>query len=435
MKYHFPYQFVDDIEIPDDNLIGIYEWGTEHHQRDDTAIIEEAIKNPIGSPRIKDMLKREERVLIICDDITRPTPTHKIIPLLLRELKQAGIREEQIEILVALGTHRKMTEEEMVEKTGKDVFKRITISNHYWEEEENLYFAGKTNLGIEIWPNKKLRAADFIIGIGIIMPHAVAGFSGGGKIIVPGVCGERTCGEMHWRMVNVPTREIFGVVDNPVRKIIDEVALKAGLKIILNVVLNSYGELVAMVTGHPIKAHREGVRISKQIHAVGLPCQADIVIADSYGSDIDYWQAVKAMTPVDVALKDGGVAIQIAACPEGVSSSHPEVLQFGYQSVQRILEMEKEGLINKSVACHAVQASRVIIDRGQGYLITKGISKNDTLKLGFKYASTPQKALEEALAKLGKDAKILLLRKAGGMLPVIKETNSLSGSELPGRLL
>jgi len=139
------------------------------------------------------------------------------------------------------------------------------------------------------------------------------------------------------------------------------------------------------------------------------------------------------MTPIDVALKDGGVAIQVAACPEGVSPSHPEVLQFGYQSVQRTLEMEKECLINKSVACHAMQASRVIIDRAQGYLITEGISKNDTLKLGFQYAPTPQKALEEALAKLGKDAKILVLRKAGDLLPIIKGTSSISSSELLGR--
>ena len=122
-----------------------------------------------------------------------------------------------------------MTADEIAAKIGPQIAARYPAHNHRWDQEGQLYHAGTTALGLEVWPNRMLREADLVIGVGCIMPHAVAGFSGGGKIIVPGVCGEKTAGAMHWFMANVPSAEIYGRAENPVRKAIDEVAQKAGV--------------------------------------------------------------------------------------------------------------------------------------------------------------------------------------------------------------
>ena len=250
----------------------------------------------------------------------------------------------------------------------------------------------------------------------------MAGFSGGGKIIVPGVCGEKTAGAMHWQMVTEPTARIFGVAENRVRRAIDQIALKAGLKTIVNVILNNRNQIVGVVSGDPVRAHRAGTEICKRVHGVSIPRPADLVIVDSYGTDIEYWQAIKAMTPVDFVVKPGGVVIQVAECPEGVSRSHPEVLQYGYTTVADTLRMVDRGWINKSVACHMVQAGRVIAEKATGFLVARGISRVDIERLGFHYAATPQQAFDQALRILGPSRKeIAILRQAGDMLPLVGE--------------
>lgn len=423
MRYQFPYADLAPITIPDENLLGVFESGLVQPDRPAADIVAHSLARPIATQRLRDVARGARRVLIIPDDVTRLTPAHQIIPQVLAELHLAGVADEGISFLMSLGTHRDMMPAEIAQKIGADIAARYPAYNHRWDREEELYFAGTTAHGLDVWPNRMLRQADLVIGIGCIMPHAVAGFSGGGKIIVPGVCGEKTAGAMHWFMAGVPTAQIYGQAENPVRQAIDEVAESAGLRFICDVVMNNEGEIVALVSGHPVAAHRAGCRISRAVHGVRLPGQADIVIIDSYRTDIDYWQAIKAMTPADLVVKNGGVVIHVASCPEGVAQHHPEVLQYGYQSVKRTLEMEAAGAINKSVAMHMLQASRVIVDRASGYLVSPNISREDTLRLNFRWAATAQVALDEALARLGPQATIAVLRQAGDLLPLLPGTD------------
>jgi len=422
MLYQFPYKYLDPVEVPEKNLIGIFECQEriEGEYRSEEEILLSALKNPIGSEPLRSLINPGDKVLFIVDDNTRATPAAKIVPLLLREVEKAKVKKKDVRFIIASGTHRMMSLEEKVAKLGDNIVSNYDVLDHQWFKKENLYFAGKTPLGVEVWPNKVLKEADFIAGIGQIFPHAVAGFSGGGKIIVPGVCGEKTCGPMHWGMVKFRPEDLFGVLDNPVRKTINQVALKAGLKYIFNVVIAGSGRIVGAVSGHPVKAHEAGVKTSRKVHAVSIPERADIVIVDSFGTDIDYWQAIKAITPAGIAMKDDGVVIHVCECSEGVSRSHPEVLKYGYLPEKDILRLVEEGKINKTVAVHMIQASRVITDKGQGILVSPGISKKDAEKLGFTYAADPQEAIDLALKIKGADATICILRKAGDLLPVIK---------------
>ncbi len=417
MKYTFPYEFAGSIEIPDDQLLGVFQAHPTNPLSEDE-IITQAVQNPIGAPRLRQIVKKNEKVLFLPDDVTRATPASRILPHLLRELEEVGVPDENIHFLTSLGTHRRMTEEELVAKLGTQVVARYQVMNHHWEELENLVYVAHSSGGVPIYVNKEALWADHVIGVGAIFPHAVAGFSGGGKIVIPGITGEVTCGDMHWAMYGIPPRDLYGKMENPVRALIDEFSMKAGLDYIVDAVLDEDGRVVDMVAGHPVKAHRAGCQMAHKHYGVQVPGPADIVIFDSYGTDIEYWQAIKAMTPAGIVMKDGGIVIQVASCPEGISVSHPEVLEFGYRPLAVVDDMMKQGLFNKSVAAHMIQASEVIVDRGRGYLITPGLTPQEIVRLGFLYANTPQQALDEALRLKGPDASIIVLSHAGDILPL-----------------
>ncbi len=417
MRYQFPYDFAGSIELPERNLIGIYQ-AHPHSDRAEAQIIEHAIRNPIGAPGLTELVRRGEKVLFLPDDITRATPADRIIPHLLEQLAEVGVPDEDIRFLMSLGTHRKMTEEELLFKLGPEIMRRYQVFNHHWEELDNLHWVADSPEGVPIYVNKHALWADHVIGIGAIFPHAVAGFSGGGKIVIPGITGEATCGDMHWAMYGIPPRELYGHAENRVRAIIDPFALRAGLDYIVDAVMDEAGRVVDMVAGHPVKAHRAGCEMARRHYSVTVPGPADIVIFDSYGTDIEYWQAIKAITPAGIVMKDGGVVIQVASCPEGISASHPEVLEYGYRPLVVVGEMVRCGVVNKSVAAHMIQASEVIVDRGRGFLISSGVRPEDAVRLGFLHADSAQDALDRALHMKGPDASIIVLSHAGDILPL-----------------
>lgn len=421
MLYELPYPDSEPIEIPDRNLLGIYQAPRIEPGGSQEEIVAHGIANPIGAARLCDAARGRRRVLVLCDDNTRETPARLIVPFILAELRAAGVSDDAISFLIALGTHRPMTPQELEAKLGRSVVERYPVANHRWHDAETLAHVGCTPAGLPIQVNRQVAAADFVIGLGSIFPHAVAGFSGGGKIVVPGVCGEATSGDMHWMMYGIPPAELYGHADNPVRQLIDQVALQAGLSYVVDSVLDVEHRIVGLVAGHPVQAHRVGCQISRRVHSVTVPRQAEIVLFDSYRTDLDYWQAIKGITPAGLVMRDGGIVIQVAACREGVSPSHPEVLEYGYRPLAVVNELLQCGAFDKSVAAHMIQAAEVIVERGRGFLVSPHIPRQHVARLGFLYASSPQEALATALTMMGSDASIAVLRQAGELLPLVAE--------------
>jgi len=378
-------------------------------------MIRQAIANPIGSASVRELAGECKRILIITDDYTRKTPVKDILSILIPELGTG----KDITILIALGTHRFMTDQEMQSKFG-DLIGRFRIVNHEWRNEDALADFGTTDEGTPIRVNKAVLEADLVIGIGQIVPHRIAGFSGGGKIIQPGICGRETTAETHWRSAMFPGSEILGIADNPVRLEIERVAQKAGLRFIVNAVCNTDGGLIGVFAGHPVAAHRAGAELSKQVYGIKIPEPADIMVIDSYPMDIELWQGAKALYAGELAVKKGGVAILISPCPEGVSRTHRLILEEGYRHSWDTISLVEGGRItDKIVAAHLVRVGRVIRDNGIGILVSQGISQADTGKLGFRYASTPQQALDMAFEIKGKDASVLVIRQGGTALPIL----------------
>jgi len=419
MRINFPYPDTKPLDIAEENLLGIYSPSQVRTLKSEEEIVEEAFALPVG-PHLKERLKGHRSVLIAIDDYTRMTPTQIILPRLIKELDQSGIQPEAIKIIVALGTHRPMTDEEKVRKVGGMIFRRYPILNHPWWDSSQLAYLGKTEGGTPVFVNKLVKEADFIIGIGQIVPHRVSGFSGGGNIIQPGICGEETTGRTHWLSAQFSGREILGKIENPVKEEIERIARKAGLKWIINAIQDGSGRLIGIVAGDPIEAYRRGAQRSYEIYRSQLPREADIVIADSHPYDSELWLAAKGIYASELAVKQGGVVILVTPCPEGISPSHPEVLEFGYQTFIQVDQEVRQGKIKKlTAAAHLVHVGRVVKERARGILVSPGITKEETEKLGFIHACEPQEALEIAFSLLSRDAKVALLQRGGEVLPVI----------------
>jgi nickel-dependent lactate racemase len=417
---------VPPLTIPDENLMGVFAAKECRSCGAPEEIVRDALAAPIGTPRLGKLVRTcrpggARGVLIVVDDISRPTPIHRLIPPLLAELHDAGVPDKGIEFLLALGSHRFMTKPEIDAKLGPAVADRYPVHNHDWKDPAACELIGKTSLGVEVWMNRRVASADLVIGVGRIMPLEVSGFTGGGKILVPGVCGKLTNDDMHWTRMDVPDELVIGKRDNPVRDSIDAMARTAGLDFILNVVMDAGGRIQHAVAGDMVEAHRAGCALALKVHSVAFPREADIVVADSYPFDIEFWQANKALDQAALVVRKGGALILVSPCTEGFSATHRELIDFGYPPVADIRRMVAEGKItSKVVAVHMTQVSRVAREKATVILVTTGIPEADVRKVGLDYASTPQEALERAFEVTGSGAKIAVLRGAAEMLPVVE---------------
>lgn len=228
--------------------------------------------------------------------------------------------------LTAPGTHRVMTDEEIIEKLGPDMVRRFTIRQHDANIASDMKDLGTVHAGdytIPVHVNKYALEADLLIGLGNIVPHSDAGFSGGAKILQPGVCDFVTTSATHAAAGFCPDIPLGMVEGNPCRKGIEKVAKKANLAFIINVVKNYNNEVAGIFAGDFLIAHREGVKLARESFKVSLPKLADIVIVSSSPADLDYWQAEKGVTSAYFAVKEGGIIIFVSPCFEGLAHNHP----------------------------------------------------------------------------------------------------------------
>ncbi|MEM1569139.1 MAG: nickel-dependent lactate racemase [Candidatus Bathyarchaeia archaeon] len=372
------------------------------------AMIIESLKKARGGMRIKDYVKPDTTVTIISEDNTRVCPVSRILPYVLAELKEAGVKAENIKIVMALGTHRPMTKEELENKLGKEVVEEYEVINHIWKNEDDLIEIGLSNSGTPVKVNKHVLNAEFKIGIGNVIPHRVSGYSGGAKIIQPGICGAEITGETHWKAALTPIEKMLGVVENPVRWEMENIAAKVGLNAIVNTVLNGNKEVVSVVFGNYVKAHREAVNIADSIYKF-KSMEADIVVVDSHPADLDMWQAVKALFPAALAVKRGGIIIFLTPCPEGVAKEHPEVEKLGYIPISTMKKMVEDGTMDDLIAAAHIVMVREVLDKAKCILVSDGISRSLAYGLGFDYADDLQEAVDEALREKP-DGKMLIMR-------------------------
>jgi len=419
MRIEFPYPHIPALEVPDRNLLGYH-----HPQRfpdappaDDQ--VRQALAHSIGAPPLSDRVAAGTHVLIIVDDNTRPTPAAQLLPPLLDALKRAGVNDSGIAFLIACGSHRKMTGDELERKLGKGPAGRYPVHQHDYDDADLLVDCGEIDGGLPVLVNRHVVAADFVIGLGHIVPHRAQGMSGGAKIMLPGVAGKASVDGMHWRASQIPIPDLLGKIDNPLRRLSNAFAGRAGLDYIVNVVLDDEERVVGAWAGDPVAAHREGCRKALDVYGIQIPEPADICVIDSYPADVDLWQANKALFAAEPAVKPGGVVILVTPSPEGASKAHPKLVDLGYHPLPEVKQMIEKGKIHAGASAAALADGGEVFEKATGILVSPGIDPESQKKLGFTTAETPHDALERAFGLRGRDATVLAIHHGGEIVPLV----------------
>jgi len=381
--------------------------------------VHSALREPIGSPPLAQLVaERGHNVVVLVDDNTRSTPQHLLLPSLLDELNDAGVPDEEIILLIALGTHRPMTEAEMQAHYGKEVMERVRVENLDNTNPDAFVDLEPTRSGIPIQVARRYYEADLSIAVGNIVPHMYTGWSGGAKMVQPGVCSHLTTCKTHI-MAGPKVHEALGDLNNPVRQEIDEIGLRSGLGFIINTVLNRHHEVVRIVAGHPIAAHREGVTTAREIYGVQVPELVDIVVASSNPADRDVWQGIKPLNAAGMTVRPGGEVILLIPAPEGFAPDHPAIVDFECMSAQEILACVARGECSDEVAAAAYLAMDVTRQRARITLVSDSVNPADARRVGLELESDLNQAIAAALDRVGPDARVGVITHAADLLPLM----------------
>jgi len=279
--------------------------------------IRSALTNPIGTPKLSELAQGKEKVVIVVDDMTRTTPASKILPSLLEELEKANINKNQITILLALGAHKPMTRHDCILKLGREIVDTINIENHH--PYENITNLGESKVGTPIEVNSTYVNSDLKISLGGVIPHPLAGFGGGAKIVLPGVCGINTLEANHSAGVRGIGAGIGRMTQ--LREDIEDIADKVGLDFSINVILTENGNIADITTGHYRDAHRKAMEIAKKNYSTDYPTNNQICFFNLYPEDSELNQAVKGfnflLTAKRSILDKKGTIVLMSSSYEG----------------------------------------------------------------------------------------------------------------------
>ncbi|AJC74064.1 transcriptional regulator [Pseudothermotoga hypogea DSM 11164 = NBRC 106472] len=377
--------------------------------------VRRALDNPIASPTLTQIVEnmKPRKIAILVSDLTRPSPSHIIVPPILDELSRAGVKREQIKIVFALGFHRKMSEEEMKKAVGEEAFEHYDCINHDINE---CVYIGETSRGTPVDVFRLVAESDLIIATGNLELHWFVGYSGGYKALLPGVCSKRTIEKNHSLMLSEGA--VAGNINSPVRLDIEEAGAMTNVKFIVNVVLNSKKEIVKAVAGHPITAHREGVKYIDAMYKVPIKKKYDVVIVSCGGfpKDINLYQAQKGLDNASHAVKDNGTIVLIAECREGFGERTFEEWMRKAKSPDEPLQWIRSNFVlggHKAVGfCRVLKKTDIFL--------CSSMDENVVREIFMTPFSDPQRAVDAALEKHGKSASILFMPYANSTLPVLE---------------
>lgn len=424
MWLNFPYpgyEQIEPVEIPDANLMGVWEPASRAGV-DEEAVIGEGFRGPVGAPRLREAAGGCGQVLVIIDDATRFTPVPQLLGHVLEELHAAGVADDRILLLTAQGTHREMSDNELRQKLGPfyDAFKPRT-HQHHWLKEDELHRFGTTRDGTPVTANRLLAQVDFVLGVGSIVPHRVKGFGGGAKIVFPGVSGKEMMYRNQWEASMQMSETVMGVAENSMRLRMEEAAAMVGLKYIVNVVLDRERRVIGCFCGDPVAAFRQGCKLSRDVNAARMPRRADIVLIDSYPADVDFWQSAKGLYAATMAVRDGGTIILVSPNPEGAASNHPNLMEIGYRPHAELVALAQSGEIEDLVGLAVLADVAQIVDKADCVVVSPGLRPDEAQRIGLRHAGSCREALAMAFERQGTDATVGVLRHGGHILPLADE--------------
>jgi lactate racemase len=392
------------------------------------ALTRQALRNPIGSSPLEKLLSPGHRIVILVEDVTRASPKRLVLETLTEELRAIGLPEGHIAIVIALGTHRPLTKEELEKTFGKDLLNRYAFFNHDCRAPD-LVPAGELRTGRPVRINRRVREADFRIGIGSIFPHPMNGFGGGGKILFPGVADFDSILEHHLLLTFHPGTELGKVKGNLFHEQVCDIARSAGLHFIINCVMNQNDEVADIVCGEPLDAHAAGMEKCKTLISVKFDCKADATIISSFPYT-EGPQIVKPLAPASFVTKEGGFIVLAADCSGNLPDSfiqafHHFHAEFEGNLMAGVLHhfhhkklIMKEGAIDFNMALGMTLAAQ---HRFKTILVTQDIQREKVERMGFLLAENMLQAFER-VSRFFPEPEVHVIPSGGVILPVMRGT-------------
>jgi len=395
-----------------------------------------ALAQPIGSPPLRELARPGQRVCIVFTDVTRASPDHLLVPALLRELEAAGVRDEDITLLCGIGMHRPSTPEEKVAKLGRAVVERYRVIDNEPQNPAALVDLGVTPNGVPVSAHRAAVEADLLLATGIVEPHQYAGYSGGRKTLAVGAAGERLIAHTHGpAFVDHPGTRLGRIEGNPFHEAITEAARRAGLRFILNAVLDDDKRILKVAAGDTQAAFMELVAFARSVYEVPIPHQYDIAIGGvGFPKDANLYQASRAPSYLHFAptpvVRRGGWYIIPARCQEGAGDGVGEQRFFAAMhdapDVQFILDDARKngyppGQQRAFVMARVLEEARVVIVGSETPDVVRACKMIPAATMG--------EALALAARELGDELEVLIVPHALLTLPVVGGGQTGEGNE------
>jgi nickel-dependent lactate racemase len=399
-----------------------------HPIEDVPLAIQDALNHPIGTPPLREMAKKGDRVCIVFTDITRASPDQLLVPAILKELEIAGVNDQDITLLCGIGMHRPSSLDEKDIKLGKDIVARYRVIDNEPQNPEALVDMGITPGGVPVFLHRAVVETDLLIGTGIVEPHQYAGYSGGRKTVAVGAAGEALIAHTHGpEFIDHPGTRLGQIEGNPFHEAISEAARRANLRFILNVILNDDKQILRVSAGEPELTFQDLVNFAKNVYEVPIYKQYDIAIGGvGFPKDANLYQASRApsylyFAPTPV-IRPGGFFIIPARCEEGAGAGVGE---------QRFLKAMQDA---PDIQFILDDARRNGYPPGQqrAFVMAKVLENTNVIIVGSECpdliadckmipAATMQEALEIASSSLGTNCDVLIVPHAMQTLPVLTQ--------------
>ena len=412
LRYGFGNGF-QEVEVPEENLIGELHANPVLPGLSEAEEVARALREPIGTPRLRDIVHPGEKIAVITSDVTRPMPTAKVMPLLLDELYAGGARPEDITLVFALGSHRRQSEEEHRKLAGERAFREIRCID---SDPNDCISYGTTSYGTPVDITRVVAEADRRICLGNIEYHYFAGYSGGAKAVMPGCSTRAAIQANHSRMI-LPECCAGSLEHNPLRHDIEEAGAMVGIDFILNVVLSEHKEILKAVAGDVTLAHREGCAFLDTLYRIELQEAADIVLVSQGGApkDLNLYQTQKALDNAKHAVKDGGIIILIGSCREGLGEKTFEEWMTTAATAHSLIERIRREF---RLGGHKAAAIAMVLERAEVDLVSE-LDDEFVRSLFLVPQPSAQAALDHAFEKLGPNARVLSMPYGGSTLPKV----------------
>jgi nickel-dependent lactate racemase len=409
-----------DVTLPDGPSVDIVQPRHVEAAGNQAEAVRQALRHPIGSRPLRELAKPSDTIGIVCNDITRPTPYQIILPVVLEELSH--VADDAITFLIANGTHRPGTSEELRTVLGEQIVDRFRIVQNDAHDHDVYALVGTTADGNEIWIHKEYLRCDVRILTGFIEPHFFVGFSGGGKACMPGLAALETILRNHCARNMDHPRATWAVTHgNPIWEGIREAALLTSPLFLLNVTLNREKQITGVFAGDMDRAHERGCEFVKQ-HALA-PVQApyDIVITSNAGAplDLNLYQAVKGMSAAAQIVKKGGAIILAADCWDGIPD-HGQYKRLLFEAANPRSLLEKV----RADDCHCqdawqAQVHAQVCEKADVYLFSHHLTDEQIGRALLKPCRDIVKTVEQLLRVYGRDASICVLPEGPQTIPYI----------------